>query len=281
MNVWVGSLDGDAFKPVTADRDRGVRFFAWARDNRHLLYIQDRGGDENWHLYRVDPTSSRTLDLTPFEGVQARSEGMSKHVPGVVLVGLNRRTTERHDLYRLDLSSGDLTLLEENPGYLGWTADLRLRPRAALRMGDDESSQILVREQDRDGFRVIYEVGPEDGMGLRPLGFEAGGRHLFLHRRVGNPEKDADFLWSRSPLSRADQIRVPLLIAQGSNDPRVKQAESEQIVAALDAKGIPYQYLLFPDEGHGFAKPQNRLRFHAAAERFLARHLGGRFEPVT
>ena len=99
-----------------------------------------------------------------------------------------------------------------------------------------------------------------------------------FHRRVGDPAKDADFLWSRSPLSRARDIRIPLLIAQGANDPRVKQAESEQIVAALIEAGIDHEYLLFPDEGHGFAKPENRLRFYAAAERFLARHLGGRVE---
>ena len=95
---------------------------------------------------------------------------------------------------------------------------------------------------------------------------------------MGDPAKDADFLWSRSPLSRADNIRIPLLIAQGANDPRVKQAESEQIVAALVAAGIDHEYMLFPDEGHGFAKPENRLRFYAAAERFLAKHLGGRAE---
>ncbi|MBO0684142.1 MAG: S9 family peptidase, partial [Candidatus Dormibacteraeota bacterium] len=100
------------------------------------------------------------------------------------------------------------------------------------------------------------------------------------HARVGNPETEADFLWSRSPLSRVDQIRIPLLIAQGANDPRVKQAESEQIVAALREKGIPHQYLLFGDEGHGFAKPENRLRFYAAAEEFLSRYLGGRCEPL-
>ena len=99
-----------------------------------------------------------------------------------------------------------------------------------------------------------------------------------FHRRVGDPATDADFLWSRSPLSRAREIRIPLLIAQGANDPRVKQAESEQIVAALKEAGIDYEYLLFPDEGHGFAKPENRLKFYAAAERFLARHLGGRAE---
>jgi dipeptidyl aminopeptidase/acylaminoacyl peptidase len=99
-----------------------------------------------------------------------------------------------------------------------------------------------------------------------------------FHTRVGDPEKDADFLWSRSPLSRAANIRKPLLIAQGANDPWVKQAESEQIVAALREAGIDYEYMLFPDEGHGFAKPENRLRFYAVAERFLARHLGGRAE---
>ena len=100
-----------------------------------------------------------------------------------------------------------------------------------------------------------------------------------LYRRVGNPETDAEFMWSRSPLSRVTDIRIPLLIAQGANDPRVKQAESEQIVAALTAAGIEHEYLLFPDEGHGLVKPANRLRFYAAAERFLARYLGGRAEP--
>jgi dipeptidyl aminopeptidase/acylaminoacyl peptidase len=97
-----------------------------------------------------------------------------------------------------------------------------------------------------------------------------------MHRRVGHPEKDRDFLVARSPLNSVHQIRIPLLIAQGANDPRVKQSESEQIVAALKEKGIEYEYLLFPDEGHGFAKPENRLKFYEAAERFLARHLGGR-----
>jgi dipeptidyl aminopeptidase/acylaminoacyl peptidase len=99
-----------------------------------------------------------------------------------------------------------------------------------------------------------------------------------FHTRVGNPETDEEFLWSRSPLSRVDQIKIPMMIAQGANDPRVKQAESEQIVEAMREKGIPHEYLLFEDEGHGFAKPENRLRFYAAAEKFLARHLGGAAE---
>ncbi|MCX5787225.1 MAG: S9 family peptidase [Elusimicrobia bacterium] len=102
-------------------------------------------------------------------------------------------------------------------------------------------------------------------------------RRLF-DLRVGNVDTELDFLNSRSPLFKAHQINIPVLIAQGANDPRVKQAESEMIVEALRAKGKAVEYLLFPDEGHGFARPENRLKFYAHAEAFLAKHLGGRCE---
>ncbi|TPW19172.1 MAG: dipeptidyl aminopeptidase/acylaminoacyl peptidase, partial [Elusimicrobia bacterium] len=93
--------------------------------------------------------------------------------------------------------------------------------------------------------------------------------------RVGDLEKEPAFLRERSPLFSAERIKIPLLIAQGANDPRVKQAESEQIVSVLKAKGKAVEYMLFADEGHGFARPENRLRFYAAAEAFLAAHLIG------
>jgi dipeptidyl aminopeptidase/acylaminoacyl peptidase len=97
-----------------------------------------------------------------------------------------------------------------------------------------------------------------------------------LRRRVGDPDTEADFLWSRSPLSRAGDIRVPLLLAYGQNDPRVPVSEAAQLVDALNDNGIAHEYLLFADEGHGFGKPANAQRFYRAAERFLGRHLGGR-----
>jgi dipeptidyl aminopeptidase/acylaminoacyl peptidase len=98
--------------------------------------------------------------------------------------------------------------------------------------------------------------------------------------RVGDIEKEEEFLKARSPLFKADRIKIPMLIAQGANDPRVKQAEAEQIVEAIRKAGKPVEYLLFPDEGHGFARPENRLKFYAAAEQFLAKYLGGgRAEP--
>jgi dipeptidyl aminopeptidase/acylaminoacyl peptidase len=103
---------------------------------------------------------------------------------------------------------------------------------------------------------------------------------MFSHR-VGYLEKEEDFLKSRSPLFYCDRIQKPLLIAQGANDPRVKQSESEQIVNAMRQSGKPVQYVLYSNEGHGFARPENRLHFYAIAEEFLAKHLGGRFEPLT
>jgi dipeptidyl aminopeptidase/acylaminoacyl peptidase len=100
--------------------------------------------------------------------------------------------------------------------------------------------------------------------------------------RVGDhtTEEGRKFLESRSPLTYVDNIKKPLLIGQGKNDPRVKQAESDQIVSAMKGKKIPVTYVLYPDEGHGFQRPENRLSFFAIAEAFLAKHLGGRFEPI-
>jgi dipeptidyl aminopeptidase/acylaminoacyl peptidase len=581
LNVWVapandGSRDGDgidwaAARVVTDDTDRGIRQFAWAHDGRHLLYLQDTGGDENWRLHDVDLQTMQRRDLTPFEGVHTQIIAMEKKFPTDVLVGLNLDNPQLHDVYRLDLVTGELLKEVENPGFAGWLADTQLVVRGAIAPKPDGGMTVLVRDDPAADWRPLLEVPPDDalttdlfsfsadglsvlaassvdtdtarlvridlatgatevlaedpeadvdGARLHPdtkepqivtfrkdrteylvldpdvaddltairalhhgdpgllnrdhadstwlLGFtnDSGpvpfysfdraakqGRFLFehqpalsqyqlasmepfsftardgltihgyvtfppeagrsalpavlnvhggpwardywgfnpeaqwlanrgylcvqvnyrgstgygkgfvnagdrewagkmhddlldavahitgqgwadpgrvaiyggsyggyaalvgatftpdvfrcavdivgpsnlktlietvppywapmiaqFHRRLGDPEKDADFLWSRSPLSRASAIRIPLLIAQGANDPRVKQAESEQIVAALTAAGIDHEYMLFPDEGHGFAKPENRLKFYAAAERFLAKHLGGRSE---
>ena len=131
---------------------------------------------------------------------------------------------------------------------------------------------------------AIDLVGPSNLITLlesTPPYWEAFRSMLIAHIG-GDPatEEGRAFLWSRSPLSRVDAIQRPLLIAQGANDARVKRAESDQIVEAMRARGLPVSYLLFPDEGHWLARPENRMAFHAVAEQFLAEHLGGRAEPV-
>jgi dipeptidyl aminopeptidase/acylaminoacyl peptidase len=99
-------------------------------------------------------------------------------------------------------------------------------------------------------------------------------------QRMGDPAKEPEFLKSRSPLFKVDKIKIPLLIGQGANDPRVKKVEAEQIVDAMKKAGKPVTYLLFPDEGHGLAKPENQVKMNTAAELFLAKFLGGRSEPT-
>ncbi len=102
-----------------------------------------------------------------------------------------------------------------------------------------------------------------------------------LVKRVGDVENDPELNRRISPLFHADKIAAPLMVLQGANDPRVKIAEADQIVAAMREKELPVTYIVFPDEGHGFARPENRLDANARIERFLAEQLGGRAEPVT
>ncbi|MEM8544894.1 MAG: S9 family peptidase [Cyanobacteria bacterium P01_H01_bin.119] len=103
---------------------------------------------------------------------------------------------------------------------------------------------------------------------------------MFAHR-LGDIETEQDMLKARSPLFSVDRIKKPLLIGQGANDPRVKEAESEQIVEAMRKADKPVEYVLYTDEGHGFARPENRLHFYGIVEEFLAKYIGGRAEPAA
>src|SRR5579862_51276 len=131
LNVWVApvtagrdeGVDWAAARAVTNDTDRGIRTFNWAHDDRHLLYLQDTGGDENWRLYDVDLGTGQHRDLTPFSGVQAQILATRPKFPTVVLVELNKDNPQLHDVYRLDLVSGGLVKQVTNPGFIHWVAD--------------------------------------------------------------------------------------------------------------------------------------------------------------
>ena len=150
LNVWVApvgvdGVDWDAAQAVTDDSDRGIRFFAWAHDNgtcstSRTSAVTRTGGcmTSTW-----PPTGARR-DLTPFEGIHAMLLGASKRKPGEVLVGINKDNPQLHDVYRLDLSSGDLVKEIENPGYAGWIADEDLVVRGALQPQPDGSFDLLV-----------------------------------------------------------------------------------------------------------------------------------------
>ncbi|TKD05198.1 alpha/beta hydrolase family protein [Polyangium fumosum] len=588
MNVWVGPADDPSkAKPVTSDKVRGIRQYFWAYTNDHVLYVQDKGGDENWHLYAVDLKKGETKDLTPIDGIAARISGVSQKIPGEVLVGINDRDKKVHDLYRIDIKTGEKKLVFKNEGnYAGFETDDDFKVRLAMRKGPDGGDVFIdpnAKPKEKGKEPEPYLTVPfEDAETTNPVGFDGSGKTLYLldsrgrntaalfeldfatkkakllvedakadvqrfighpktgklqaaaavfdkptwqtidksiqpdlellgklgdgelrvlsrtlddkrwlvalvpsdgpvkyyrydrdkkkteflftnlkalegkplskmhpvviksrdgldlvsyltlpkasdpevdgrpdkplpmvllvhggpwardtwglngmhqwlanrgyavlsvnyrgstgfgkkflnagnnewagkmhddlidavkwavdgkvadgakvaimggsyggyatlvgltftpdqfacgvdivgpsnlktllatippywapmvatfHKRMGDPgtPEGTKLLEERSPLSHVGKIKKPLLIGQGANDPRVKQAESDQIVKAMQAKNIPVTYVLYPDEGHGFARPENRMSFNAVAETFLAQCLGGPVEPV-
>lgn len=187
LNVHAGSWQDREFRPVTADTGRGVRAFAWSGDGRALLYVQDRDGDENTHLYAADPGGSGPArDLTPYDGVQARIVAIDPRFPARVLIGLNLRDRSRHDAYRLDPDTGKIELAASDEGFTRWVADGRLRARGAVRTEGDGSSVLLVRDDEEAAWRELHRVGPDDAPALRPFGFTTGGRHLLLLSSLGS-----------------------------------------------------------------------------------------------
>lgn len=573
LQVWVKPIEKGEAKKITNDEKRGIRLYFWAYDGKHLLYMQDKGGDENYHLFATELSTGKTRDLTPFDGVRAQGIDLDEKYPDTILVGLNKRNKAVFDMHRIVLSTGDSKLDTENPGNIvSWTTDNEFNVRAATAVnaktggydllvrskpgadwrtvkqwtneeegsavgfdlegkvlyviGNDKANTtrltklnlsndkevVIAEDKDYDlggvmidrksklplavsftkartewkaidgsmkvdfdtlakvrrgDFSVISETldqnkwvvafvtddGPvsyylydrpskkaeflfvnnsklekvtlaqmepieykaKDGLTIhgyltKPVGVEAknlpavllvhggpwardswgfnplaqflanrgyavlqvnyrgstGYGKAFLNagnkewagkmhqdlvdakewlvkqgvadpkkvaimggsyggyatlvgltftpdefacgvdivgpsnittllktippywaplkalfaKRIGDMEKEEDFLKERSPLYKADKITKPLLIGQGKNDPRVKVAESDQIVEAMRKAGKPVEYVVYPDEGHGFARPENRLHFFAITEQFLAKHLGGRAEPV-
>ena len=582
LNVWVAPVeDPTNAKAITHDTQRGIRSFFWAYTSEHVLYSNDKDGDEDFHLYCVTLATDEIQDLTPFEKITAQVEAISEKFPEEILVGINNRPPHQlHDIYRINLVTGERQLIQENPGLAAFVCDddyqvrfattytpqggqvylepdpeaqwkpfleitstdvmttglagfdktgqqlylldSRDRDTAALKIMDLKTSemkvlaendqadisgaivhpteknvqavtftfarrqwqilddsirddleflksvedgeiQITSRTLDDEIWTVAYTMdnGPvrfylyhsaakkvtflftsdpelekiplvkmhpaviksrdgldlvcylslpvesdpdEDGRPTEPLpmvldvhggpwardswgynplhqllanrgyavlnvnyrgsiGFGKGfinaankewagkmhddlldavnwavGEKIADKSRVAimggsyggyatlvgltftpevfacgvdivgpsnlvtllqNPppywmpfmpvmkdrvgdhetEQGREFLKSRSPLTFAERIQRPLLIAQGAQDPRVKQAEADQIVSAMKEKNIPVTYMLYPKEGHGFARPENRFAFYAVAEAFLAEHLGGRVEP--
>ncbi|MEX0936761.1 MAG: S9 family peptidase [Pirellulales bacterium] len=180
LNVWVGPVDDpSAAKPVTQDKVRGIRSYFWAYTGKHILYTQDKGGDENWHVYAVDLESGETKDLTPLEEVHATIEGVSERIPGEVLVGLNNRNPQLHDIYKVDLASGERTLLEENPGYAGYLTDDDLEIRFAFTFLANGDQQILKATESGE-WEDFLTIPSLDAMTTSPAGFDKTGQRLYM-----------------------------------------------------------------------------------------------------
>ena len=179
LNVWVGDVEGGEPRLVTNDRDRGIRSYWWTFDEHHLLYEQDSGGDENWHLYRVDIATGATVDLTPYEGVQAKVLALSPRLPHELLVGVNLTNPSYHDVYRVDLRTGTASLEQSNPGFGAWVVDLDLQVRGAVRPTTAGAGyELCVLE---GGEWVVREsVGFDDAWSFDVLPVTDSPQHAYL-----------------------------------------------------------------------------------------------------
>ena len=190
LNVWLAPMGGDgvnwsAAQVVTDDTDRGIRMFAWAHDGRHLLYLQDTGGDENWRLHDVDVTTMQRRDLTPFGNVRTELIAAEKKFPTEILVGLNKDNPQLHDVYRLNLTTGELVKEVTNPGFVGWVADAQLVVRAGIAPQPDGGMVLMVRGDAEEDWRPVLTVSAEDALTSGPIAFSEDGRSLLALSSVG------------------------------------------------------------------------------------------------
>jgi len=179
MNVWVAPVgDLKAARAVTKDKSRGVRIYFWAYSSQHIVYLQDRGGDENWRIYVVDLKSGEEKDLTPLDKVQARIEQVSPKFPDEILVALNDRVPQLHDIYRVNLKSGERKLVQQNEGFVGFTTDDDYKVRLAARYLPDGGLEML--KAGEGGFVPFAQVPAADSLTTNALGFDKSGQVLYM-----------------------------------------------------------------------------------------------------
>ncbi len=184
MNVWVGPLDDPAAAtPVTNDTKRGVRVYFWAYTNEHIVYLQDTGGDENWRVYATKLKTKETLDLTPIKGVQARVQEVSHKFPNEILVAINDRVPQFHDIYRVNLLTAERTLVakndEKDDRFAAFFTDADYQVRFAMRLTPDGGNELLERTAD-GAWKEFTRVPQADTLTTSPAGFDKTGQTLYM-----------------------------------------------------------------------------------------------------
>jgi dipeptidyl aminopeptidase/acylaminoacyl peptidase len=189
LNVWVAPVGGmGEARPVTRDTGRGIRMHRWSYTGEHLLYVQDRDGDENWRIYAVNVKSDEVRDLTPFDNVNARIQEVSEKHPDEILVALNDRVPQLHDIHRVNIRTGERTLVQANEGYVGFMTDHDYEVRLAVRFNIDGSLALLKADRGENGERTFTQwqtIGNEDAMTTSPLDFDASGKIMYLRDSRG------------------------------------------------------------------------------------------------
>jgi len=184
VQVWVQTVGMHDARVVTADKRRGIANYRWAYDSKTIIYAQDSDGDENFHLFAVDPGTRNVRDLTPWLGVRAEFVVLNPKFPDRILVALNLRDRKLMDVYRVDLKTGAVELDTKNPGDVGdWLADDDMVVRLATVTTPDGGTEVRIRKSATAPWRTIMKAGMEDD--LTPLDLSLDGQSLSLSMSIG------------------------------------------------------------------------------------------------
>ena len=203
MNIWVKGVDEpfDAARPITADTTRPVSGYFWSQDSQYILYSQDKGGDENFHVYVVDPTAEANPEtgvpparnVTDYENTRALIYAVPERTPREILVGLNDRDPQWHDVYRVDLETGERTLLLQNEDNLsGFSFDRAGTLRLATRTAEDGGTEVL--RVDDDSLTTIYTCTVEET--CYPVRFQKDGEQVYMVTNKGDRDLTALILFN-------------------------------------------------------------------------------------
>ncbi len=180
LNVFIApAADVSKAEALTSDTDRGIRQYFWSYTNDHIVYLQDRGGDENWRAYSVDIGTGQEIDLTPMDGVAARIQGVSHERPDEILIGINNRDERLHDLFVVNVRTGERELVEQNPGFLGFVTDDEYDVRFAVTY-TPQASVVIAEKQSDGGWVPFMEIPSEDSLTTSPAGFDKSGTTLYM-----------------------------------------------------------------------------------------------------
>ncbi len=182
MNVFVQKRGEGEMQRLTGEKDRDIAFCAWKSDDL-LIFVKDFGGDENFHLFSIGRDGQGQKDLTPFPGVRAQVIDPLRDDENHVLVGLNKRNPQVFDAYRLNVRTGELTLVAENPGNIvGWTTDHAGVIRIATTT-DGVNSTMLYRDKDGEPFKPVITTSFRES--LSPVFFTFDNQNVFALSNIG------------------------------------------------------------------------------------------------